>query len=226
MQFSPKNKTFKISCAFLFFIYLFMVSSFCKTFICDGVEYTIVYTDPDSSAAYAALSNGRAIKGNFSIPSHVRDGDNVYEVNEISPEAFTDSKILCVIIPETIKIIGRYAFSGTQHLTTVDFPGNSLRIMEHAFQSSGLNHLRIPDEVYYVGEGAFSNCNKLVSVSIGSGVQSIGSGDFSWCSALEKLHLSYGLRKVGDMAFYSCTSLKSVELPDSVTSVGKGVFSW
>ena len=60
----------------------------------------------------------------------------------------------------------------------------------------------IPDSVTSIGEGAFSGCYSLTSVTIGDSVTSIGS-----------------------LAFSGCYSLTSITIPDSVLDIGKWAFS-
>lgn len=54
-----------------------------------------------------------------------------------------------------------------------------------------------------LNKGAFSNCYKLTSITIGNGVKSIGGA-----------------------AFKSCTELTSISIPNSVTSIGYYAFGW
>ena len=73
--------------------------------------------------------------------------------------------------------------------------------------------------------GAFYNCSGLTSVTIGSGVTSIGDYAFYYCTGLSSITIPGSVTSIGDYAFY-CTGLTSVTIPDSVTSIGPYAFAW
>ena len=73
--------------------------------------------------------------------------------------------------------------------------------------------------------GAFYNCSGLTSVTIGSGVTSIGDYAFYYCTGLSSITIPGSVTSIGDYAFH-CTGLTSVTIPDSVTSIGPYSFAW
>ena len=76
-----------------------------------------------------------------------------------------------------------------------------------------------------IGNGAFSYCKGLTSVTIPGSVTSIGYGAFSECSGLTSVDILDGVTSIGDFAFVACDGLTSVTIPDSVTSIGDYAFS-
>ena len=157
------------------------------------------------------------IKGNQTseivIPAEI-DG---YPVTEIGESAIKDDKttitingkvvrepipITSVILPETVKRIGKYAFIGCTYLSFVD----------------------LPDGLVEIGENAFSNCAYLSSIDLPDSVESIGESAFSGCSSLESLVIPDSVTEIGQYAFYVCTGLKSVEIPNGVTEIGYYAF--
>ena len=76
-----------------------------------------------------------------------------------------------------------------------------------------------------IGDGAFENCSKLTSVTIGNSVTSIGDGAFSGCSGLTSITIPNSVTSIGSVAFSDCSGLISITIPDSVTSIGGWVFS-
>ncbi|MBE7004584.1 MAG: leucine-rich repeat domain-containing protein, partial [Ruminococcaceae bacterium] len=76
-----------------------------------------------------------------------------------------------------------------------------------------------------IGNGAFSGCASLASVTIPDGVTSIGSGAFYGCASLASVTIPDGVTSIGNEAFKGCASLESVTIPDGVTSIGNGVFT-
>ncbi|MGI6725667.1 MAG: leucine-rich repeat domain-containing protein [Christensenellales bacterium] len=61
---------------------------------------------------------------------------------------------------------------------------------------------------------------------IPQGIQSIGDGAFSWCENLTSISIPDSVTSIGDWAFSGCENLTSISIPDSVTSIGKMAFYW
>ena len=76
-----------------------------------------------------------------------------------------------------------------------------------------------------IGNGAFSGCSGLTSVTIGNSVTSIGDYAFYYCPGLTSVTIPNSVTSIGDWAFYGCTGLTSVSIPNSVTSIGDYAFS-
>ncbi|MCD8341520.1 MAG: leucine-rich repeat domain-containing protein, partial [Clostridiales bacterium] len=71
-----------------------------------------------------------------------------------------------------------------------------------------------------IEDSAFADCTGLVTVSMQSGVTSIGQWAFAGCTGLTSVTLPDTLTELGREAFYGCTSLTSLAIPASVTSIG------
>ena len=74
--------------------------------------------------------------------------------------------------------------------------------------------------------GAFYNCSMLTPVTVGNGVESIGSYAFYNCSDLTSITIPASVTSIGDYAFSNCSGLTSITIPDSVTSIGLDAFSY
>ena len=75
-----------------------------------------------------------------------------------------------------------------------------------------------------IKDGAFGQCSKLCTVSLGTGIKTIGYSAFS-CSKITSIDLPTGLTSIGENAFYSCNRLFTVLIPSSVTTIGINAFS-
>ena len=98
---------------------------------------------------------------------------------------------------------------------------------------SGLTTANIPASVTYygttysvtsIGEGAFSGCSSLTSVTIGNSVTSIGNRAFEYCSNLTSVTFGNSVTSIGGGAFYGCSALTSVTIGNNVTSIGYNDF--
>lgn len=81
----------------------------------------------------------------------------------------------------------------------------------------------IPDNIKYIGSGAFQGCNGFNSVTIPNTVEYIGDCAFSDCK-LSSVNISTSVKYIGRQAFAG-NSLTSVFIPISVDEMGYAVFS-
>ena len=75
-----------------------------------------------------------------------------------------------------------------------------------------------------LGESAFLGCSGLTSLTLPSGVTSIGWYAFYGCCGLTSLTLPSSVTSIGWYAFYGCSGLTSLTIPSGVTEIGEGVF--
>ena len=93
------------------------------------------------------------------------------------------------------------------------------------YNCSGLTSLSLPSGITSIGWEAFSGCSGLTSLSLPSGITSMGNEAFSGCSGLTSLSLPSGLTSIGYNAFSGCSGLTSLSLPSGITSIGGYAFS-
>ena len=93
------------------------------------------------------------------------------------------------------------------------------------YNCSGLTSLSLPSGITSIGWEAFSGCSGLTSLSLPSGITSIDSEAFSGCSGLTSLSLPSGLTSIDFNAFSGCSGLTSLSLPSGITSIGGNAFS-
>ena len=114
-------------------------------------------------------------------------------------------------------------------ISAVEIPsysGVSVQIAQDAFtKCKNLNSVTIGSGVTSIGDDAFSDCSGLTSVTIPDSVTSIGSSAFYNCSGLTSVTIGNGVTSIGERTFYGCSSLTSITIPDSVMSIGSDAFS-
>ena len=93
------------------------------------------------------------------------------------------------------------------------------------YNCSGLTSLSLPSGITSIGWEAFSGCSGLTSLSLPSGITSMGNEAFSGCSGLTSLSLPSGLTSIGYNAFSGCSGLTSLSLPSGLTSIDFNAFS-
>ena len=123
-------------------------------------------------------------------------------VIEICAHAFGNSEIESVIFPDSLKVIGSYAFKNCSYLKNVDF-GNGIT------QIGDSNEKDIRSFGYL-----FENCESLKDVNIPEQVEVIGHSAFSK-SGVETVELPAGIKKICECAFDRC-NIRRISLPAAV----------
>ena len=124
------------------------------------------------------------------------------KLNNIDKNAFRNSSVKEVLLPETVKTIeeSAFAFSKTEKIT---LPQTITEIPEMCFYGSeNLNEVILPETLKTIKANAFSNC-----------------------TSLENIYLPYGIETIEGAAFH-CAGFKSVIIPDSVKNIGNYAFGY
>ena len=82
----------------------------------------------------------------------------------------------------------------------------------------------VPDSVTEIAEGAFEDCNDLVSITIPNSITKIDAWAFSSCDNLTSITIPNGITEIVDNTFCCCHSLTTVTIPASVTEIGNWAF--
>lgn len=173
------------------------------------------------------------------IPNMV-DGKKVTEVGNHAFKGCVG--IEKIVISEGIEVLGNGVFMNCKELKEVVMPRTLRRIgttdptgcpkilgtmtkLEGTFEYTALEEVVIPDSVKYIGEYAFSGCNRLRRVVLPDELKEIKQYTFCWCKNLQEVVFPQDLRVVGMEAFEGCESLKNVVLPEGVSSIEQGAFA-
>lgn len=163
--------------------------------------------------------------GGISIPDHVSFNGKVYTVTAIAEGAFARiNNLTDVILPNTITRIGRNAFYNSG-LNQIELP-NSVTVIEYgAFNTCAhLNHVVLSENLMSIGEAAFASCTSLNNILIPNAVKSIQAGAFKNCTALSDVTIGTNVTTIGSRAFENCSSLSSIELPNSIVTLDSLAF--
>lgn len=78
----------------------------------------------------------------------------------------------------------------------------------------------LPMGLKTIGDGAFSNCQELIAVTLPDSLESIGDYAFMQCNRLTSIKLPSGLTKIGDYAFANCKELSDIIFPENLACIG------
>ena len=184
------------------------------------------------------------------IPETVTNEETgkTYTVTTIGYRAFfLCSQLTSVTLPDTIRVIGDYAFLtswGTNMIASmnlpegleeigayalyyipVDFklPSTLKRIGGSAFAQSGITEVHFGDAIEAVDDRAFNFCKKLVKAELTKETQNC-EGLYLYCDNLAEVTIEDGVTLIPENCFFDCFALTSVVLPESVTELGKSAF--
>lgn len=206
----------------------------------------VVKTTPVEDLSYQIVDNTVIIKGYLGDDTHLVlpgtiEGKKVVTIGE---NAFWQSNIQSIVLPDNVTLIEEYAFGHCEDLTSVQLSGRLKTIEKYAFyECTALQKIEIPASVTSLR--GFAGCPNLSEVIIADGVTKIETDAFRGCTALTKIEipasvtslsgfadctnlsevkLSAGISQIEIFAFENCTALTKIEIPDSVTYMSYHAF--
>ena len=155
------------------------------------------------------------------------------------------SKLDSVNLPSTLSAVGAYAFDGTPYLsnageyavagdgvllryqgsdTEIEIPDSIKRIASHAFVSSKIRSVTLPESVYAIDAYAFADCTGLESIQSSEGLVTIGDGAFRGCKSLSRFKTPESLSYLGQFAFSGDSAIDSAVLRGDHLTVSYNAF--
>ena len=217
-----------------------------------AAECTVPIGTSTTTLTYEVLENGTLeimgcdnymSTGKLEIPSEI----NGKPVTKIGEEAFRETAITEVVIPEGVISVEDNAFSSCKGLTKVTLPDSLTRLGNNAFAwCTVLTEVEIPDKLIDIGATPFYDTawltakqeeNPLVivngilidgetcsgSVTIPDSVIRVGADAFCW-STLTEVVIPDSVIDIENRAFEDCSSLVKVEIPDNGVNIGDDAF--
>ena len=178
----------------------------------DEVSGSVIDYQIDGGNIQINLDTGTIVSSdttvlNAILPALVNDK----EITDIGKMAFSNRKLITVVIPEGYKNIGQMAFSSCHSLEEITLP-ESLEIIDAGSLAlcTSLEKIRIPDNVTSVSALAFAGCLNLAEVVLSVNTVSIEREAFSNCKSLTEITIPESIEYIDTTAFNSCESLAVV----------------
>ena len=184
-------------------------------FVYSQMRYVVLSVDDCEVGLSGATTN---LAGEVRIPSKVRFNNTEYTVVTIFSMAFTDAgKVRSVIYPGTIRHLMSHAFAGAELDPSFKMPTDLEFLGGYHFAGcSGLKDVDLPENMIDIPVGMFNDCLSLISIRIGSRVETIGDFAFMGCENLSTI-ITDESTEIDDP--------EGAVLPDSVCEVGGSAFS-
>ena len=104
--------------------------------------------------------------GDIVIPSTVYLHGSIYIVTEVASEAFSNcTNLKSVVLNNSVKIIGDYAFAGCRNLTSVELPGPRSLGTGVFNDCRSLSTIHLPEEMTSIGDLCFHGAG-LTSIEL------------------------------------------------------------
>ena len=144
-------------------------------------------------------------------------------VKIIGDSAFAHSTLKEIILPDSVTVLGDYAFGECSELEKFVLPSGLKTIGENTFQSCDLwmEEFVIPESVISIGKGAFADTG-IDKITLNSTIDSIKADTFQ-NSCLKSIEIGPGVKYIGEKAFES-SCLTKITIPDSVEVIDESAF--
>ena len=140
--------------------------------------------------------------GTFNYCSSLKTFDIPPTVETIEENAFGKTPLSEVVLPDSVKSIGKFSYFGCENLKT--FTGGK-----------GLTTLY---------GSCFAACTALEKVNLQDGLETLGENCFSGCSSLKNITLPDTVKLISKYAFQS-TSIETIIIPDSTETIERHAFA-
>lgn len=184
---------------------------------CEAVQHISVdvcnkyYDSRENCNAIIETANNRLIEGceNTLIPN---------TIESIANRAFSSTDIVAVIIPESVRYIGRNVFGSCEMLSHIIVSKNNpvydsredCNAIIHSASNTlicGCKNTIIPDGVSVIDECAFFGCRGLKTVNIPDSVHTLREYAFGHCKNLTKVQIPESVTNINSKAFLGCGDL-------------------
>lgn len=174
--------------------------------------------DVFNTATFETLDLSQAKFLNDSTPSHSSDG------------AFNGMKMKTVVLPSTLKTIGKRTFKAcTEIISDINLPEGLIKIDEAAFASSTkLKLTSLPSTLKTINGYAFHNCSPTTITTLPAGLEgTIGTFAFSGTKVSVSV-IPDKVTAIGSSAFAGTSTsafITSLVLPVGLTTIGTKAFN-
>jgi hypothetical protein len=176
-------------------------------------------TNSDGTSVTITGYSGSAV---VSIPTNI----NGLLVTDIGEEAFYNTGVTSITIPNSITNIASGAFIMCDSLTNAVIPQSVTSIGDSAFGDDvALETVTIWSSLTNIGVGVYSGCQSLTNVTIQMGVKLIQSNMFDGDGSLRSVAIPASVTDISDTAFGNSTDLSNIFFEGNAPMLGHYTFA-
>lgn len=131
-------------------------------------------------------------------------------VTAIGGNAFANTAIAEIAIPQGVTAVSTSAFQGCANLTKVSLGNAVTSIGEMAFYNSPVASINLPATLTTVGAYAFSGSNLSGDLALPAAVTYVGTDAFRGNKGLTSVSFGASVATIAEAAFRGCTGLKTI----------------
>jgi len=133
-----------------------------------------------------------------------KDADGGYEVvrDLTAPSSLLNDKV------------GDYQFIGFKQIESLNLANAAQIVGSHSFAKTSITDINL-NTVYYIGDGAFSECSSLTSFELNNYTEYIGSNAFYGCGFVSIDLSGYSVLRIGAYAFANNVNVEYINTGDA-----------
>ena len=161
-------------------------------------------------------TNASKLSGEVTVPSTL---DNKIVIS-LGNDAFKSAtSITGITLPNTVKEIGLWAFSGCTSLSNINL-GSVEKISDQSFKNcTALKSIKIPKTLNKDASGAsFIGCTNLTNIELEEGM-TVVPDCICASTPITEITIPSTVKEIGLWAFKDCNSLKKITILDNVTDI-------
>ena len=120
------------------------------------------------------------------------------------------SNITEIQLPDSLMIIGKSAFEDCS-LSSIKIGPKVQSLISKAFAFNHIESIKLGKGVSFIGEDAFAH-NPIKELELPDNIKVVESGAFSCCEDLSQVHIGTGLRYISPKAFQDCGKLSKLKI--------------
>lgn len=158
----------------------------------------------------------------LTIPKYSTSGELITGISE---NAFSNTSIINLNLPDSIEKIGNDAFSKSTNkikIENIKLPKNLKIIGNFSFYGNNISVLELPNGLEKIGSSAFSG-NMLREISFPNSITEIGVNSFSY-NSIVSVELPKKIQQISSNAF-SHNRINDIIIPDSIIKIEEDAFS-
>lgn len=181
----------------------------------------LLYVPYDDGYAVFRYTRGIVTEKSVAIPNKYK-GKTVLAIAE---QAFKNSSVEAVNLPNTLETIKKEAFMNCKNIKKIEIPDTVQEIRGSAFENcSSLQRVTLHEGLKEIRGAAFKNNTQLAYIELPNSLEYLGGSAFSHCSSIVDITIPQNVIEINGQTFEYCTSLRSINLHDNIISIHGEVF--